>query len=261
MSTIRKEEKFTLGMIITGIVIIGILISILIIFFINTRKVKNNTEFSQEIDFIGEINNDDTEYEEVSINIGKTVKEANNEKKEQEVEKAKEDVVKEKTINRNKEKSNQNNVETNTSIENVVHESKKEISFLAPLKGEIIREFAKESLVYSETLQEWITHNGVDIKADKTSVVTSAYDGKISAIKNDPRYGLTVIITHEDGYKTVYANLLTAEFVVEGEEVKAGQTIGTVGNTASFEILDDYHLHFELIKDDEYLNPTNLIQF
>ena len=128
-------------------------------------------------------------------------------------------------------------------------------------KGEIIREFAVESLVYSETLQEWITHNGIDIKADKTTVVTSATRGKVKAIKNDPRYGLTVIISHDDGYETIYSNLLTAEFVVEGEEVEQGQTIGTVGSSAAFEISDDYHLHFELIKDNQYIDPTIYMSF
>ena len=128
-------------------------------------------------------------------------------------------------------------------------------------KGEIIREFAPDSLVYSETLEEWVTHNGVDIKADKTSVVKAAASGTVFAIKNDPRYGLTVIVNHAGGYKTVYSNLLTAEFVVEGEEIEAGQTIGTVGNTATFEFLDDYHLHFELMKDGEYVNPGSCMEF
>ena len=70
-----------------------------------------------------------------------------------------------------------------------------------------------------------------------------------------PRYGLTVIIEHRDGYKTVYSNLLTTEFVTEGEEVSKGQTIGTVGNSAAFEIADEPHLHFEMIKNEEPVNP------
>ena len=53
----------------------------------------------------------------------------------------------------------------------------------------------------------------------------------------------------------VYSNLLTAEFVVEGEKVEQGQTIGTVGNTATFEIADEPHLHFEILKDNESVDP------
>ena len=135
-------------------------------------------------------------------------------------------------------------------------EVKKEVSFVKPTEGEIICEFAKDNLIYSETLKEWITHTAVDIKADKTSVIKSAADGIVRSIVNDPRYGLTVVIEHDDGYETVYSNLLTAEFVVEGEEVKQGQTIGTAGYTASFESSMECHLHFEILKDGEYLDPS-----
>ena len=65
-----------------------------------------------------------------------------------------------------------------------------------------------------------------------------------------------MVIEHDDGYETVYSNLLTAEFVVEGEEIEQGQTIGTAGNTAAFESSMESHLHFELLKDGEYLDPT-----
>lgn len=71
-----------------------------------------------------------------------------------------------------------------------------------------------------------------------------------------PDIGLTITITHPSGYKTIYANLLSSEFVKEGDVVERGQTIGTVGESASFEVSDDPHLHFEIIKDGEYLNPT-----
>ena len=139
-------------------------------------------------------------------------------------------------------------------------ETKKEITFAKPAEGEIICEYAKDNLIYSETLKEWITHTAIDIKADKTSVIKSSADGVIKSIVNDPRYGLTVVIEHDDGYETVYSNLLTAEFIVEGEEVKQGQTIGTVGNTAAFESSMECHLHFELLKDGEFLDPNIYIK-
>lgn len=133
-------------------------------------------------------------------------------------------------------------------------------TFIKPVDGEIVREFAKENLVYSETLKEWITHTAIDIKAEKTTIVKASADGTIKSIKNDPRYGITVVIEHENGFTSVYSNLLTAEFVKEEEKVKQGQTIGTVGNTATFEILDEPHLHFELLKNNDYLNPSEYIK-
>lgn len=143
-----------------------------------------------------------------------------------------------------------------TTAKEEKQESTKDPTFKYPVKGEIIQNYAKENLVYSQTLGEWITHTGIDIKANKTTVVGVAADGKVKYIKNDPRFGLTVVVEHSNGFSTVYSNLLTAEFVSVGENVKEGQTLGTVGNTAAFEILDEPHLHFEILKDGEAVDPN-----
>ena len=154
----------------------------------------------------------------------------------------------------NKSTTSTKKTESNTtSNETTV---KKELSFQKPVEGEIVREFAKDNLIYSETLQEWVTHSGIDIKADKTTVVKSAEEGTVKSIKNDPRFGLTVVVEHQEGFQTVYSNLLTSEFVVEGEKIEKGQSIGTVGNTAVFEIADEPHLHFEILKDSLAVDPS-----
>ncbi len=140
----------------------------------------------------------------------------------------------------------------------VVEEPKKiELHFIAPLQGEITKDFSDSSLVYSETLEEWTVHLGIDIKAEKGSAVSASEQGTVESIKNDPRYGLTVTIAHENGYKTIYSNLLSAEFVAEQQEVEKGQTIGSVGDNAAFEIADEPHLHFEMKRDGETVNPSN----
>ncbi len=274
-----NEEKITIGMIVAGIIIIGILLTSLIVYLLNVNSSKVN-EGIIESEQIAKKQESTDEFEDVSMEIGKSVNEAMNESisnTNNENTAVKSDKNTKTNTNTNTNTNTSNNAvststkdsknETNKTKENLttettaktseeeVKEEKTDIKFIEPVKGEVIREFAPDSLVYSETLKEWVTHNGIDIKADKASVVVAAADGKVSAIKSDPRYGLTVIIEHEDGYKTVYANLLTAEYVVEGEEVTAGQTIGTIGNSANFEIADDYHLHFEVIKDGDYVNP------
>jgi len=150
-----------------------------------------------------------------------------------------------KTDNKTKEKS------TNKKVE-----KKKELKFQVPVKGEILRDFADTNLVYSDTLEEWTSHLGVDILADKGSAVSASESGTVKSIKNDPRYGLTVTIDHGDGLETVYASLLSCEFVSEGDSVEKGQTIATVGNSAAFEVADEFHLHFEMLKDGKNVNPT-----
>lgn len=233
----------------------------------NEENVENPVEQSQTVD---------ESTESASTDIGKTVEEQEgNLLKDNDTNSMTNNTTSETNTNTNTStntNSNSNNTtsntltnsssNTNTSTENPVNEenkvteTKKEITFIKPVEGEIICEFAKDNLIYSETLKEWITHTAIDIKADKTSVIKSAAAGTVKSIVNDPRYGLTVVVEHDDGYETVYSNLLTAEFVVEGEEIEQGQTIGTAGNTASFESSMESHLHFELLKDGEYLDPT-----
>ena len=101
---------------------------------------------------------------------------------------------------------------------------------------------------------------GIDIKADKTTVVKASASGTVKYIKEDPRYGLSITIDHKNGFQTVYSSLLSTEFVKEGDEVQQGQSIGTVGNSAVFETLDGSHLHFEIVKDGEYVNPDIYIK-
>lgn len=277
-----RRERSGLKFIIILLVAISILIVILV-----GKIISNNVKNSRENQFASEMSKLSEELgqsDTVSTEIGKSVEEAKEENSSDELEFQDPEINEENTTIQNdvktsstvKDKKENTTTQTNSNIvkenkastetnskpekkEDKKEEKKEEIKFEAPLKGEIIREFAKDSLVFSNTLQEWVTHNGIDIKADKTSVVKAAANGTISAIKNDPRYGLTVIIEHDNGYKTVYSNLLTAEFVVKGEKVELGQTIGTVGNSASFEVADEYHLHFEVLKDNEYVNPTNFI--
>lgn len=208
--------------------------------------------------------------EETSSQMGKTVNEMQNETANESVN---ETINQTNTIvNEISDKKQEEKYAVNTSntankeekveekTENKVEQTKKDEEekdpeFTKPVEGEILREYAKEELVYSATLDEWITHNGIDIKAEKTSVVKASADGKVKSIKNDPRYGLTVVIEHANGFSSVYSNLLTAEFIEEGETVKQGQTIATVGNTATFEIADESHLHFEILKDNVQVDP------
>lgn len=155
----------------------------------------------------------------------------------------------------NSNNSSNNNTSSNSNA-NKSETKQADISFSKPVEGEIVKEFAQDNLIYSNTLEEWTTHTGIDIKAEKTTVVKSAESGMVKSIKNDPRYGLTIVIEHQNGFQTVYSNLLTSEFVVEGENVEKGQSLGTVGNTAAFEIADEPHLHFEILKDSVAVDPS-----
>lgn len=264
---------------IIGVSILTIIILGLLIYSKNLNdKVKDGTLSSEQIASI--LNNTNSqeskEAESTSTEIGKSVNEAqnqlseNNSIKKENTTANKNNTTLSNVLSTNKITKNSNTEnQTNTSTTNANSASNTgenkteltvELSFAKPVEGEIVRDFAVDSLIFSETLQEWTTHTGIDIKADKTTVVKSAEKGTVKSIKNDPRYGLTVVVEHENGFKTVYSNLLTSEFVVEGEKIEKGQSIGTVGNTAAFEIADEPHLHFEMIKDSTQVDPNIYIK-
>ena len=258
---INNNNGFRNFIFLSGGTILVILITFVITFIVYNNKIKDSTYSALTTEKIADLVPNTDEYinentiEQASADIGKSIEEAINEIEEN-VEENKEssvgvtvhgDSLKEDSKTTTEEKPK----ETNTEPEKV-----KDPEFSIPVEGEISRGFAKDSLIYSDTLEEWVTHLAIDIKADRTTVVKSAESGAIESIKNDPRYGLSIVIEHVNGFKTVYSNLLTSEFVTEGEVVEKGQSIGTVGNSASFEIVDEPHLHFEIIKDGENVDPN-----
>ncbi len=153
------------------------------------------------------------------------------------------------------EKAEENKINSTNEKDNTDNDN-----FIMPIEGKITKPFSMDGLIYSETLQEWTTHRGIDIEAEKTTVVKAVKSGTVKSIKQDPRYGLSITIEHKDGFTSVYSSLLSTEFVEEGEEVKQGDSIGTVGNSAVFESSDGSHLHFELMKNGEYVNPEIYIK-
>lgn len=130
-----------------------------------------------------------------------------------------------------------------------------EVSIGYPVSGEIILEFAKEKLVYSETLEEWTTHDGVDIKGEVAQPVKAVLAGVVESVKMDPRYGNTIIIKHNDNLKTIYANLSTLDLVYAGKTVEEGEIISGVGEGFGFESKEGPHVHFEVVENGIVREP------
>lgn len=241
---------------IGGTFAVFLAILVIILYSVYNKKLSDISESmlssEQIIGLVPNTSKDGTEQiEETGSSISKTIEEI----QEQVENTLEENIIENEIIEENEiTQTNSQEVE-NKPEEKVQEEVKKELVFSYPVEGEVLRDYAMEELLYSETLDEWTVHQGIDIKSDRTTVVKASEEGTVVAIKNDPRYGLTVIIEHEDGYKTVYSNLLTTEFIVEDEKVEKGQSIGTVGNSAVFEIADEPHLHFEMLKNGEYVDP------
>ena len=97
-----------------------------------------------------------------------------------------------------------------------------------------------------------IHHNGIDLRVPLDTPVRSTADGTVKTIKNSPKgYGLHIIISHEDGYDTLYANLSSVS-VDTGQTVEKGEEIGRSGNSGTSSAP---HLHYEIRLDQKPVNP------
>ena len=130
---------------------------------------------------------------------------------------------------------------------------------VSPLRGEVLMAFSVDQLVYSPTLADWRTHDGVDISAKPGTSVLAATAGTVASVEDDPLMGTTVVIDHQGGYATTYANLQAKPTVEPGGLVTAGQIIGAVGTTAAAEAAQSPHLHFSVTRDGEAVDPDGFL--
>lgn len=136
----------------------------------------------------------------------------------------------------------------------------KALSFALPLEGETMNAFSGGELVKSKTLNEWRTHDGIDLKAAAGTPVKAISDGTIESIEEDPMWGVCIIISHGDKYESLYCGLKPNVPVKKGAEVKIGDIIGYVGNTAEIEIGEESHLHFAMKQDGSWIDPMSVIK-
>lgn len=129
---------------------------------------------------------------------------------------------------------------------------------------EIVTKFYDYDAPSEEQEQALIFYNnkyyqsmGIDIASqnDQPFDVTASLSGTVTDVKEDPFYGKVVEITHDYGVTTKYASL--GEVLVEtGAKVKQGDVIGTAGRNLYGQANGNgVHVHFELRKDNEPLNP------
>lgn len=131
--------------------------------------------------------------------------------------------------------------------------------FEMPVEGNVVKAFSPDTPVYSKTLEQYVTHMGVDIEAAADTPVKAVDGGTVTKVYEDDALGITIEITHGDGYVSRYSNLSTTKMVEENDVVKRGDVISGVGNSALFETLDPVHLHFELWKDGTPVDPAEYL--
>lgn len=137
-------------------------------------------------------------------------------------------------------------------------------TFAKPVEGTLARAYS-ETPVWSDTTETYRPNFGIDIKANLGKAVKAVLTGKVIEVgANEDGYGTQVVIDHQNGVKTVYANLDKNSIQVKkGQAVKKGGQIGKVGNTSLRTAFEKYgsHLHFEVLKSNEQVDPARYVKY
>ncbi len=118
----------------------------------------------------------------------------------------------------------------------------------SPVSGKLSKAHSVDVQVFSETMQDWRVHLGIDILTEANAPVLAAAEGLVKKVWEDPMMGWCVALSHEGDCITVYKNLSAelAEGIRDGAKVQKGQLLGHVGDTAMIEIAEEPHLHMEM---------------
>lgn len=130
-------------------------------------------------------------------------------------------------------------------------------SFILPVNGVLSKKHDPTLQVYSNTMNDYRVHIGVDIVTEEAAPVYAAADGKISKIWEDTLMGYCIAVKHSGDCYTIYKNLSETlpQGITEGTSVRAGQLIGSVGESAMIEIAEEPHIHFEMTVGDLSVDP------
>ena len=118
-------------------------------------------------------------------------------------------------------------------------------------------------MVQYNSTTKWYEYDlGYTIGAEAGTDVVACYDGKVTSVieGGDASTGKLIRIQHKDGVETVYSSLDAIDVAV-GDEVKSGDRIGTVGNSANYEIFEMPHVRLMMYQNGKAINPENFVEF
>lgn len=153
---------------------------------------------------------------------------------------------------------------TETTIEeteNVAQESQmytpSESLIYPTTNKEIILAYSDGELVYSETMGDYRAHCGIDLNAEQGETIVAVGNGVVLSTETSLLLGNVVTIEHGD-YVVRYCGLGDTFIVEEGDVVIQGTPVGSA-STVPYESVDEPHIHIEILKDGEYVDPEELL--
>lgn len=126
--------------------------------------------------------------------------------------------------------------------------------FSLPLTTAVIKDYSNGELVKSSTMGDWRAHTGIDFAGNAGDTVKAINNGIVLRVYNDALWGTIVEIDHGEGLMAKYCGLEKDSTVNIGDEVKAGDKVGSLG-AIPIEEADGVHLHLEVTQDGNITNP------
>lgn len=128
--------------------------------------------------------------------------------------------------------------------------------YLLPLNSKVVKDYSGGDMVYSKTMDDWRTHNGIDISGNIGDNAIAVQDGTILEVISDELWGETVVIQHGNGLKARYCGVKAT--VKPDEKIEQGQVIGTVV-AIPLEEKDGVHIHLETEVDGKSVDPIKAL--
>ena len=142
-------------------------------------------------------------------------------------------------------------------VEIIETSTKTEVQFQNPTSASVvIRDYSDEEFINYVSLGYYAVHKAVDFSGEAGTEVFSVAKGKVLSVETTSNLGTTVVIEHENGFKSLYSSLDSNVEVKAGDSVKMGQQIGTMSNSMLDEAELGVHLHFALYKDGALVDPN-----
>jgi murein DD-endopeptidase MepM/ murein hydrolase activator NlpD len=124
--------------------------------------------------------------------------------------------------------------------------------FIYPIQGRLTSPFGWRNDPISGVRRY---HAALDLAAPTGTLIKAAMDGKIATVGLNSVYGRYIIISHSNGFQTMYAHMSLTS-VRQGASVRQGQKIGEVGSTG---YSTGPHLHFAVFKNGKAVNPLEFL--
>ena len=123
-----------------------------------------------------------------------------------------------------------------------------------PVAGEVLLDYSMDKAIYFSTMQQYRYNPSVVIAAKEGDTITAAADATVKKIYHDAQTGDSILFDLGNGYELTYGQL-TDITLKEGQQVKAGDTIGKVAKPTIFYSVEGSNVYFKMTKDGEPVNP------